>query len=509
MSPDLVSQLNTLESAGLIRLAEAQPDLEYLFRHALVQDAAYSSLLKQDRKQLHLTVGEALENLYPDQCDELAATLAYHFEKAEVRDRAVRYLTLAGDRARDGYANTEAMDFYMLAISQVEQILNQTTPPPEAWSERLARLFENLADVLELTGQHEAARKAYDQALAAQAQLGRTGSAEQARVYRKIGTTFTASRQHAEAHQAWDQGEKVLGPAPSENDQTEQANAWRQEWVDIQVERAWNHYWQLQPEAIEKLYERIFPILEQFGTPTQRAKVMMIISLSRVQRDRYLPSDETLAQAQEALTAALASGDFNLIFDTQFQVGFLHLWRREFDQAEGPLRASMEITERTGDAVRKSRSVTYLMMLARMRGQVAEARNYIPQVLDMAWAGQMTNYTYTGKACLAWAAWREGDYAEVRGQARTGLELLHGHLANYPIKWLALLPLLAVAATGQNFSEAVEHARALLHPTQARLPETLNAALEAAIVAYEQNQAEEVRAQLHRAMSLAQEMGYL
>src|SRR5215510_4596536 len=108
----LISQLNTLESTGLIRLVSAQPELEYLFRHALVQDAAYGSLLKRDRKQLHLAVGEALERLYPEQRDEQAATLAYHYERAEVRDKAIHYLTRAGDRAREGYANAEALAFY-------------------------------------------------------------------------------------------------------------------------------------------------------------------------------------------------------------------------------------------------------------------------------------------------------------------------------------------------------------------------------------------------------------
>src|SRR5215475_14192833 len=97
---NLISQLNTLESSGLIRLLRAQPELEYLFHHALVQDAAYSSLLKQDRRRLHLAVGEALERLYPGQCDELAAILAYHFGKAEIHEKAILYLTLAGDQAR-------------------------------------------------------------------------------------------------------------------------------------------------------------------------------------------------------------------------------------------------------------------------------------------------------------------------------------------------------------------------------------------------------------------------
>ena len=94
----LLTQLNTLESSGLIRLAAVQPELEYLFRHALVQDAAYSSLLKNDRRHLHKSVGEALEALYPQQRDELAATLALHFEKADAqhrpRDGGARHQTL-------------------------------------------------------------------------------------------------------------------------------------------------------------------------------------------------------------------------------------------------------------------------------------------------------------------------------------------------------------------------------------------------------------------------------
>lgn len=249
--------------------------------------------------------------------------------------------------------------------------------------------------------------------------------------------------------------------------------------------------------------------MERYGTPVQRARVLTVTAMAGFEHDRYLPSDATLTVAQEALGAARETERFSLIFDAQFYNAFLHLWRREFVQAGECLQPLLEPAERSGDAIRLSRCVTYLMMLARMRGQVAETRSYIPRVLELAWAGQMTNYTYTAKACLAWAAWREGDLTEAREQARTGLELLQGGLGNYPVKWPALWPLLAVAFNEQNYSEAIEYARALMHPTQARLPETLTAALEAAIAASEQNQTEETRAQLHRAMNLAHEMGYL
>ncbi len=56
----LRTRLSALEASGLIRLAQVEPEIEYLFRHALVQDAAYASLLKADRRILHRTVGEAL-----------------------------------------------------------------------------------------------------------------------------------------------------------------------------------------------------------------------------------------------------------------------------------------------------------------------------------------------------------------------------------------------------------------------------------------------------------------
>lgn len=104
--------LDTLEARGLIRLASVDPELEYLFRHALLQDTAYESLLKQERKALHAVVGEALEHLYPERVGEMAAVLARHFEQAGETDKAIDYLTAAAKFAIDRNAITEAYDQY-------------------------------------------------------------------------------------------------------------------------------------------------------------------------------------------------------------------------------------------------------------------------------------------------------------------------------------------------------------------------------------------------------------
>jgi serine phosphatase RsbU (regulator of sigma subunit) len=108
----LFSDLGTLESAGLIQVAKVEPDLEYLFRHSLVQDAAYASLLESDRTRLHLSVAEAIESLYPDRKKELAAILGYHFKEAGQEQRALSYFIIAGDEALSAYANEEAEIMY-------------------------------------------------------------------------------------------------------------------------------------------------------------------------------------------------------------------------------------------------------------------------------------------------------------------------------------------------------------------------------------------------------------
>jgi len=112
----LFTNLSALESAGLIQVAKIEPDLEYLFRHSLIQDAAYASLLEEDRKRLHEAVGNAIEQLYPERKRELAAILGHHFKQAGQDERALGYFILAGDFALSIYANQEAEAQYRRAM---------------------------------------------------------------------------------------------------------------------------------------------------------------------------------------------------------------------------------------------------------------------------------------------------------------------------------------------------------------------------------------------------------
>jgi tetratricopeptide (TPR) repeat protein len=106
------TQLGTLEASGLIEIAALLPELEYLFRHALIQEAAYSSLLKQDRRTLHRAAAETILSLHPDRERELAGVVGMHFEQAGDTAQAAQHLVVAGEHALERFANREASAFF-------------------------------------------------------------------------------------------------------------------------------------------------------------------------------------------------------------------------------------------------------------------------------------------------------------------------------------------------------------------------------------------------------------
>jgi class 3 adenylate cyclase/tetratricopeptide (TPR) repeat protein len=102
------------------------PDLEYVFKHGLVQDVAYGSLLRPRRRALHELIGRAIEELYADRLDEHVAELAHHFTHGEVWPKAFAYAQRAGDRARAIFANREAIHHYTQALEAAAKM----SPPP-------------------------------------------------------------------------------------------------------------------------------------------------------------------------------------------------------------------------------------------------------------------------------------------------------------------------------------------------------------------------------------------
>ena len=115
----LDEHLDQLEGMELIRQKQKIPELEYIFKHALVQESTYESILLQKRRELHARVAQVIEALFPERLEEFYTMLAHHYVKGEVWDKAQEYLFKAGDQAGRIAADSEALEYYKNAIEDL------------------------------------------------------------------------------------------------------------------------------------------------------------------------------------------------------------------------------------------------------------------------------------------------------------------------------------------------------------------------------------------------------
>jgi predicted ATPase len=80
---DIDNRLSYLKEVQLIRERRRMEELEYLFKHALAQEAAYDSILHQKRRELHLRVAESIEKVFREKLPEFYGMLAYHYSMGE------------------------------------------------------------------------------------------------------------------------------------------------------------------------------------------------------------------------------------------------------------------------------------------------------------------------------------------------------------------------------------------------------------------------------------------
>jgi len=122
MGEELKSFLDNLQSLEFIYEKELFPELEYIFKHALIQEVAYSSLLLKRRIEIHAKIGFAIEFLYTDKLDEFYEILAYHFSFSKDFPKAYQYLKLSGKKAEANFSHLEALNFIRKALEIFDKL---------------------------------------------------------------------------------------------------------------------------------------------------------------------------------------------------------------------------------------------------------------------------------------------------------------------------------------------------------------------------------------------------
>jgi tetratricopeptide (TPR) repeat protein len=403
----LARQLQTLEAAELIRLAAVAPELAYLFRHALVQEAAYGSLVRADRRTVHRAVGEALEGLVADWHDspDFAAVLAQHFDRAS-DPRALRFAHAAAEAYLARYANAEAVMCYSVAVRWAAQ-------PGSAGD--LGALFAARGRALELDGQFDAAMANYhDMAQAGEARGDRALVLRALVLQGQLRSTVNPLFDPAEAKQLAAAGLRL---ALELGDQAAEAKIY---WNLLNVERFTGDH-----HLARDYGERSLQLARALGLDEQIA--LTLNDLLHVYAG-ISAWDDHQAAADDAIRRWRAAGNLPMLADSLSSTALYSAVRGEIDAALRASAEAMEISRRINNLWGQAFSLAGVGLIHWYQGRLAEALQVTQECLRLAGeAGYIAAFVLNG-ADLTGILLELGQLEPALAEARTALRWGEDHI---------------------------------------------------------------------------------
>ena len=108
-------------------MSKPPPAPGYRFKHALTQEVAYNSLLIERRRQIHERVGSALESVFGEQLDDHLTQLAHHYRHSDNFEKAIEYLSRAGNQSLARSAHGEASTHFIAALNLLPKLTDNHT----------------------------------------------------------------------------------------------------------------------------------------------------------------------------------------------------------------------------------------------------------------------------------------------------------------------------------------------------------------------------------------------
>jgi tetratricopeptide (TPR) repeat protein len=317
----LLRELKALEivyEQGLI------PEPAYIFKHAVIQDVAYNSLLLQRRKELHRAVGAAIEELYRDRLAEHYGELAYHFSRGENWPKAMEYSNVAGDQSAHSFANSEAIEHYVRAIGAASKL-------PLIPANALGDLYAKRGTVLSVIGKHQEALEDYASAL--EYADSAKDHAQECRILLELGRA--------------------------------QFNAHR---INSMVETC----------------ERSGTLARELGEPAMLASSITASAMGSAVAEGTTP--EIIQRAEEALQIAKTVKEPRLLAQTNTALGLLRQWKADFDLGRRHLHQGLELARQAHAGYFLGQNLFGLGHISLSRGEYEEARSWYRQLRDYAQA---------------------------------------------------------------------------------------------------------------------------
>ncbi len=497
---EIATYLKSLRSREMVfrhESSEFSGSNEYTFKHSVLRNVTYESVLKKNRKIYHSLFADWLIKNADQRMEEYTGLIAEHLELGGEAERALPFLHQAGDLAAMHYANEEAIAYYNRALA----LFTHPKENGDTAQDQKSAVHESLGDIYAVIGHQAEARIEFQQAIEI---LPNEDSLSLSRLQRKIGSAWQEDGEFEQSERAFSAAETILGPVTAER-----LIPWWQEWIWIRIDRLLGYYARAETEKIAALVEEVQPAVEEYGTPLQHAAYYSGQARMYFRRDRYTVTSELLEVSHKILSISQKIGDKQRLCDAHFELGFTNLWYGDLVLAEEHLQKSLTLAEQCSNLYSQTLCYTYLTIIFRKQRNFQRAQEYVTYSIRTATNRNLVTYQATARANLAWLALHRGNIDQAEAYGKEALELWGKVPFVYPFQWTALWPLIARAVDNEQIDQAVDYAQGLLASDQQRLPDVINKALKHAIEDWDSKKQDHSIQYIKEALRLAGKHQYL
>jgi predicted ATPase/class 3 adenylate cyclase len=388
-APELDGALKRLVAAGFLDPLDGEGSGRLLFHHALVQDVAYSRLLRKKRRDLHRQVAEVAEAMY-GAGDEIIDLLARHLYLGEAGVKAVDYLVRAGERSMALYANDEAivqltraaevvrtdgevgarLPAILLDLADLHELVGDYEEALELYAEVRAmthdvRAWRGLASVHRRRGEYEETLAVIDEAIAADELRGQ----DLAPLWLQAGWSLALSGRIDQAIDVFQAGLEALGPRTDSIVGQLLAELARTEGLAGRLEDALAHLGQAQA------------IFQELSDERGLATTLRILGDVQRQAGRL---DESVAALRRGLELAERVGSVEEVGGCLINIGVVEERREAFQEAIECDRRAIEEFERIGHGSGRARGYANLAYHLMLAGEYDEAERWCERTLELS-----------------------------------------------------------------------------------------------------------------------------
>ncbi len=323
-------QLAILEEFQFIIRDVTDAGLRYQFRHPLIHEVAYSGILKKKRGELHRQTARVIERIYFDRLDDYTDMLAYQYANSDDSERALVWLTKAGQRAKGRYANDEAIKYF-------EEIVRITKKGMKTRSEELVAALESLGDVHNHQGEYDRAIRYFE------SMYTNTGDRIiKLRAMRKQADAYFNKSKYNNALKILEEAEQTLtGDTIEEIIEKAEIQLLKCETYRMKGEMAKAL---LAGEAGLKLISDLG--VDNIETKKVRAKGFIKLGAIFSIKAEY---DRAIEYFQNCLKLAIEAGDKKMIGHANGNLGIGFYYKHEYDKAIELYQKYLTISEEIGD----------------------------------------------------------------------------------------------------------------------------------------------------------------